>query len=83
MENLEHRGDAESVEAIRLNRELLEFFNEVRVVLPGGATNLDQAAQNFVTSLTPEYYQKLDDAIQRYPFLRDVPGHPPARLLER
>jgi hypothetical protein len=35
MENLEHRGEAESVEAIRLNRELLEFFNEVRVVLPG------------------------------------------------
>jgi hypothetical protein len=25
---------------------------------------------------------KLDEAIQRYPFLRDVPGHSPARLLE-
>ena len=29
-----------------------------------------------------EATSKLDEAIQRYPFLRDVPGHPPARLLE-
>ena len=29
-----------------------------------------------------EATSKLDEAIERYPFLRDVPGHPPARLLE-
>jgi hypothetical protein len=29
-----------------------------------------------------EATSKLDEAIQRYPFLRDVPGHSPARLLE-
>jgi hypothetical protein len=32
--------------------------------LPGGATSLDQAAQEFISSLTPEHYQKLDEAIQ-------------------
>jgi len=29
-----------------------------------------------------EARDKLDDVVERYPFLRDVPGHTPARLLE-
>ena len=29
-----------------------------------------------------ETRDRLDDVVQRYPFLHDVPGHPPARLLE-
>ena len=29
-----------------------------------------------------ETRDRLDDVVQRYPFLHDVPGHPPSRLLE-
>ncbi|MFL5341930.1 MAG: hypothetical protein ACJ8F7_17425 [Gemmataceae bacterium] len=36
----------------------------VRIVLPDGATNLEQAAFNFVAELQPEHYRKLDEAIQ-------------------
>jgi hypothetical protein len=36
----------------------------VRVVLPSGATHLDQAAQQFLESLSANDYYKLDEAIQ-------------------
>jgi hypothetical protein len=36
----------------------------LRIVLPNGVANLEEAASQFVESLTPEQYHKLDDAIQ-------------------
>ena len=43
---------------------IFQGASTVRVVLPDGATNLEQAAFNFVTQLPSECYYKLDEAIQ-------------------
>jgi hypothetical protein len=65
--------------AVRQAERVKEADPEVFDQLNAGTVSLPEAVRVVEAR---ETRSKLDAAIERYPFLRDVPGHPLARLVE-